>query len=191
MRNLGLKTLNVVPYYCHHTLPTMWEALNTISLSIWRTMCESGHRCTMWRKALAMSSRVANRLPRIGSLILGMRSSHRIKGAPAQVSSSSLDHGLILRGRSSIAVVQHYSADCGSPVVKVSDHARHVMSSSPVPLKTRHVGQRCTINLSRAETSSHWCGVVVMRGGYQLRCRSRHLTMVQNDEVRHQKHSCS
>ncbi|GFS61893.1 uncharacterized protein TNCV_2592101 [Trichonephila clavipes] len=37
--------------------------------------------------------------------------------------------------------------------------------SSPVPLKTRRVGQRCTLNLSRAETSSRWCGVVVRRGG--------------------------
>ncbi|GFX25454.1 hypothetical protein TNCV_1998551 [Trichonephila clavipes] len=33
---------------------------------------------------------------------------------------------------------------CGSPVVKVSNHGRHVMSSIPVPLKTRRVGQRCT-----------------------------------------------
>ncbi|GFU04185.1 tigger transposable element-derived protein 1 [Trichonephila clavipes] len=40
-----------------------------------------------------------------------------------------------------------------------------VTSSSPVPLKTRRVGQRCTLNLSRAETFSHWCGVVVRRGG--------------------------
>ncbi|GFS65313.1 uncharacterized protein TNCV_2451411 [Trichonephila clavipes] len=40
-----------------------------------------------------------------------------------------------------------------------------VTSSSPVPLKSRRVGQRCTLNLSRAETSSHWCGVVVRRGG--------------------------
>ncbi|GFS71451.1 uncharacterized protein TNCV_5051541 [Trichonephila clavipes] len=47
---------------------------------------------------------------------------------------------------------------CGSPVVKVLDHGRHVMSSRPVPLKTRRVGQRCTLNLSRAETSSRWCG---------------------------------
>ncbi|GFX77702.1 uncharacterized protein TNCV_1106191 [Trichonephila clavipes] len=38
-----------------------------------------------------------------------------------------------------------------------------VPSSSPVPLKTRHVGQRCTLNLSRAQTSSRWCGVVVRR----------------------------
>ncbi|GFS91492.1 hypothetical protein TNCV_1139311 [Trichonephila clavipes] len=41
---------------------------------------------------------------------------------------------------------------CDSPVVKVSDHGRHVMSSSPVPLKTHRVGQRCTLNLLRAET---------------------------------------
>ncbi|GFW01940.1 uncharacterized protein TNCV_3029091 [Trichonephila clavipes] len=39
-----------------------------------------------------------------------------------------------------------------------------VTSSSPVPLKTRRVGQRCTLNLSRAETSSRRCGVVVRRG---------------------------
>ncbi|GFY05907.1 hypothetical protein TNCV_4405721 [Trichonephila clavipes] len=53
----------------------------------------------------------------------------------------------------------------GGPVVKVSDHGRHVRSSSPVPLKTRRVGQRSTLNLSRAETSSRWCGVEVRRGG--------------------------
>ncbi|GFT25132.1 uncharacterized protein TNCV_180271 [Trichonephila clavipes] len=53
----------------------------------------------------------------------------------------------------------------GSPVVKVSDHGKHVMSSIPVPLKIRRVGQRCTLNLSRAEASSRWCGVVVRRGG--------------------------
>ncbi|GFU34636.1 uncharacterized protein TNCV_1993551 [Trichonephila clavipes] len=39
-----------------------------------------------------------------------------------------------------------------------------VTGSSLVPLKIRHVGQRCTLNLSRAETSSRWCGVVVRRG---------------------------
>ncbi|GFT26605.1 hypothetical protein TNCV_3604261 [Trichonephila clavipes] len=33
-----------------------------------------------------------------------------------------------------------------------------VMSSSPVPLKTRRVGQRCTLNLSRAQTSSRCVG---------------------------------
>ncbi|GFW04608.1 uncharacterized protein TNCV_2226261 [Trichonephila clavipes] len=54
---------------------------------------------------------------------------------------------------------------CGSPVVKISDHGRHVMSSSPMPLNTHCVGQRCSLNLSRAETSSRWCGVVVRREG--------------------------
>ncbi|GFX17923.1 uncharacterized protein TNCV_2293711 [Trichonephila clavipes] len=68
--------------------------------------------------------------------------------------------------------------------------AGFVTSSSPAPLKTRRVGQRCTLNLSRAETSSRWCGVVVRRG-CQLRCRPRHLTMVQNYVVRRQKPSCS
>ncbi|GFU41452.1 hypothetical protein TNCV_4586011 [Trichonephila clavipes] len=33
-----------------------------------------------------------------------------------------------------------------------------VTSLSPVPLKTRRVGQRCTLNLSRAEMSSRWTG---------------------------------
>ncbi|GFX21752.1 transposon Tf2-6 polyprotein [Trichonephila clavipes] len=40
-----------------------------------------------------------------------------------------------------------------------------VTSLSPEPLKTRRVGQRCMLNLSRAETSSRWCGVVFRRGG--------------------------
>ncbi|PRD29450.1 UNVERIFIED_CONTAM: hypothetical protein NCL1_29385 [Trichonephila clavipes] len=89
------------------------------------------------------------------------------------------------------SVVQQHQECCGSPVVKVSNHDRHVMSSSPVPLKTRRVGQRYMLNLSRAETSSSWCGVVVRRGGCQLRCRPCHLTMVQNDMVGRQKPSCS
>ncbi|GFY01430.1 uncharacterized protein TNCV_850381 [Trichonephila clavipes] len=46
---------------------------------------------------------------------------------------------------------------CGSLVVKISGHSLRVMSSSPVPLKTRRVGERCTLNLSRAH-ASRWCG---------------------------------
>ncbi|GFX25398.1 uncharacterized protein TNCV_1423831 [Trichonephila clavipes] len=87
---------------------------------------------------------------------------------------------------------------CGvAPVAAVAEWYRYrtvacfITGSSPVPLKTRRVGQRCTLNLSRAETSSRWCGVVVRRGGCQLRCRPRYLTMVQNYEVRRQKPSCS
>ncbi|GFU18153.1 hypothetical protein TNCV_1446941 [Trichonephila clavipes] len=43
--------------------------------------------------------------------------------------------------------------------------ADHVTSSSPVLLKTRRVEQRCTLNLWRAQTPSHWCSVVVRKGG--------------------------
>ncbi|GFU86497.1 uncharacterized protein TNCV_423131 [Trichonephila clavipes] len=68
---------------------------------------------------------------------------------------------------------------CGSAVVKVSDNGMYVMSSSPVPQKTRHVGQQCTLNLSRAEKSLSWCGMAVGRRRCQLRCRPRHLTLVQ------------
>ncbi|GFU68410.1 hypothetical protein TNCV_3077981 [Trichonephila clavipes] len=45
---------------------------------------------------------------------------------------------------------------CGSPVVKVSDHGRHVTSSSPVPPKTRRVGQRCTRELKRPPVGVVW-----------------------------------
>ncbi|GFU48329.1 pro-Pol polyprotein [Trichonephila clavipes] len=85
----------------------------------------------------------------------------------------------------------------GKEMAAVAEWYRHrivagfVTSSSPVPLKTRRVGQRCPLNLSRVETSSRWCGVVVRRGWCQLRCRPRHLTMVQNYVVRRQKPSCS
>ncbi|GFU82407.1 uncharacterized protein TNCV_2462901 [Trichonephila clavipes] len=50
-----------------------------------------------------------------------------------------------------------------------------VTSSSPIPLKTHRVGQRCTINLSRAETSSRWCDVVVRRGGVPAQVSSTSL----------------
>ncbi|GFT25833.1 uncharacterized protein TNCV_1517981 [Trichonephila clavipes] len=38
-----------------------------------------------------------------------------------------------------------------------------VTSSSSIPLKTRRVGQRCMLNLLRAQTSSRLCGVVIRR----------------------------
>ncbi|GFV95760.1 hypothetical protein TNCV_1728101 [Trichonephila clavipes] len=73
----------------------------------------------------------------------------------AQVSSSSLDRG----------------PSPTSPFIStVCEWSRYrivselVTSSSPVPLKTSRVWQRCTLNLSRAETSSRWWGVVVGRG---------------------------
>ncbi|GFW11470.1 uncharacterized protein TNCV_3809891 [Trichonephila clavipes] len=89
----------------------------------------------------------------------------------AQVSFSSLNRGSILRDPSPITTT-------------VTEWSRYrivaglLTSSSPVPLRTRRVGERCTFNLSRAQTSTLWC-------------RPRHLTMVQNYAVRRQKPSCS
>ncbi|GFV95096.1 hypothetical protein TNCV_3708911 [Trichonephila clavipes] len=53
--------------------------------------------------------------------------------------------------------------DRRSLVVKVLDRGWLVTSSSPLPLKTRRVGERCTLNLSRTQKSSR-C-VVVRRWG--------------------------
>ncbi|GFX58154.1 hypothetical protein TNCV_4049121 [Trichonephila clavipes] len=53
----------------------------------------------------------------------------------------------------------------GSLVVKVSDCGWYIMSSSPVPIKTYRGGERCTLNLSKAQASSRWCSVVVRRLG--------------------------
>ncbi|GFS91873.1 hypothetical protein TNCV_1930581 [Trichonephila clavipes] len=54
---------------------------------------------------------------------------------------------------------------CGSLVIKVSDRSWHVTSSSLVPLKTCRVGERCPFNLSKTQTPSRWCDLVVRRGG--------------------------
>ncbi|GFV84792.1 uncharacterized protein TNCV_4297741 [Trichonephila clavipes] len=75
------------------------------------------------------------------------------------------------------------------PVAAVAEWSKYrivaglVKSSRPVPLKTCRVRIQCKLNLSRAQTSFRWCSVVFRRGGYQLRCRPRHLTIVEKDEV--------
>ncbi|GFW54086.1 uncharacterized protein TNCV_3828941 [Trichonephila clavipes] len=110
--------------------------------------------------------------------------------------SRFLEH-LRAQGHVTLAVKKNRHLTLRQTLAAVAEWYRYrtvacfVTGSSPVPLKTRRVGQRCTLNLSRAETSSRWCGVVVRRGGCQLRCRPRHLTMVQNYVVRRQKPSCS
>ncbi|GFU12574.1 uncharacterized protein TNCV_4244841 [Trichonephila clavipes] len=92
-----------------------------------------------------------------------------------------------ITGGASLKPVSGQSVDDTDAQASYRTVACLVTGSSPVPPKTHRVGQRCTLNLSRAEPSSRWCGVVVRRGGCQLRCRPRHLTMVQNYVVRHQK----
>ncbi|GFW34160.1 hypothetical protein TNCV_288421 [Trichonephila clavipes] len=65
-------------------------------------------------------------------------------------------------------------------------HKGYLRSLTPTRFRKR---ERCTLNLSRAQTSSHWYGN--LKRGCQLRCRPRHLTMLQSYEVRRQKPSCS
>ncbi|GFV68048.1 uncharacterized protein TNCV_1873301 [Trichonephila clavipes] len=70
-----------------------------------------------------------------------------VRRGAAQVSYSSLDHDSELQAVAAVAEWYRYRTV-----------ACLVTCSSPVPLKTRRVGQRCTLNLSRAEMSSLWCG---------------------------------
>ncbi|GFU06458.1 transposable element Tcb1 transposase [Trichonephila clavipes] len=70
-----------------------------------------------------------------------------------------------------------------SLVVKVSHSGPACHGLQPITDEDRRVGERCALNLSRAQMSSPWCGVVVHRGSCQLRFRPRHLTIVQNYEI--------
>ncbi|GFX73496.1 hypothetical protein TNCV_3403071 [Trichonephila clavipes] len=101
---------------------------------------------------------------------------------------SSLPHytnGKRRRGRIAAEVIIPPDLVTLSPNFHIIPKEKGVTSSNPVPLKTRRVGERCTLNLLRAQMSSCWSGVVVKRG--QLKYRPRHLTMAQNYEVRLQK----
>ncbi|GFU00638.1 hypothetical protein TNCV_4818051 [Trichonephila clavipes] len=75
--------------------------------------------------------------------------------------------------------------------VKVTDSWLECHELEPSTAEDPPCWGRSTLNLLRAQTSSPWWGVIVRRGGRQLRCRPHHLTMVQNYEVRRQKPSSS
>ncbi|GFX30011.1 hypothetical protein TNCV_2617221 [Trichonephila clavipes] len=62
------------------------------------------------------------------------------------------------------------------------------MSSRLVSLKTRRVEEPMNIILVGAQTSFCWCRVEGRRGGCQLKCHPRHLTIVQNDELLQDNH---
>ncbi|GFW53535.1 hypothetical protein TNCV_4814411 [Trichonephila clavipes] len=51
-------------------------------------------------------------------------------------------------------IVRYYGTAAVAKWYRYRTRACLVTSSSPVPLKTHRVGQRCMLNLSRAETSS-------------------------------------
>ncbi|GFV01938.1 hypothetical protein TNCV_4978891 [Trichonephila clavipes] len=55
-----------------------------------------------------------------------------------------------------------------NPVATVAEWSGRIVAglvTSPVTLKTRRAEKLCTLNLSRAQSSSRWCGVVVRRRG--------------------------
>ncbi|GFW60721.1 hypothetical protein TNCV_570671 [Trichonephila clavipes] len=53
--------------------------------------------------------------------------------------------------------------------ISSNPRGRRVMNTNLVPMKTRIVGERCVLNLSKAQVSSRWCGS--LGRGCQLRCR--------------------
>ncbi|GFV50531.1 uncharacterized protein TNCV_2097091 [Trichonephila clavipes] len=134
----------------------------------------SGWYC---RAAVSESSVIEDTPQRIEKLVHVKAMDKFGQRKTALVSSSSLDHDSKLQGQPLKALLLLQSATYVKYIVlrkvnvsEVAEWYRYrtvacfVTSSSPVSLKTRRVGQRCTLNLSRAETSSRWCGVVVRRG---------------------------
>ncbi|GFX53842.1 uncharacterized protein TNCV_1597881 [Trichonephila clavipes] len=79
-----------------------------------------------------------------------LNSCHGVISEPDLLGTSDSE---ILEGFSDQGVVAAVAEWYGYRIV-----ACLVTSSNPVPLKIHRVGQRCTLNLSRAETSSRWCG---------------------------------
>ncbi|GFV24874.1 hypothetical protein TNCV_883421 [Trichonephila clavipes] len=64
--------------------------------------------------------------------------------------------------------------------------AGFITNSSPVPLKTRHVRQRCTLNLWTAQTSSRCCQVIYSQFGLAIhqndhQARRRFVEWAQNE----------
>ncbi|GFY04429.1 uncharacterized protein TNCV_4415171 [Trichonephila clavipes] len=116
-------------------------------------------------------------------LVFPIRVSHGRKqryGTPKFVSIFRLRVPYSYRGR-------------GSLVVKVTDSWSTCHEFEPNTAEDPPC--RGAMHVKSVESSNVlpfvWCGVVVRRGACQLRCRPRHLTMVQNYEVHPQKPSSS
>ncbi|GFX64286.1 hypothetical protein TNCV_1500101 [Trichonephila clavipes] len=62
-------------------------------------------------------------------------------------------------------ILQHFESSRGSLLVKVTDSWPACHEFELVPLKTLRLGERFTLNLSRAQTSSRWCGGEISKGG--------------------------
>ncbi|GFU80595.1 hypothetical protein TNCV_534691 [Trichonephila clavipes] len=76
------------------------------------------------------------------------------------ISSSDLLPFVVLKGMITGHHIRSILADHFHPIFKTLFPGRCSVfqNDNPPPF------HRCTLNLSRAQTSSHWCGVVVRRG---------------------------
>ncbi|GFW60855.1 hypothetical protein TNCV_2672761 [Trichonephila clavipes] len=105
----------------------------------------------------------------------GLTAPKRVRGAPKtqdngellpirEIANAILPQNLSESGGLEVTCPLRKPKVVGSIPAAVAEWYRYrivaclVACSSPVALKTRRVGQRCTLNLSRAETSSRWCG---------------------------------
>ncbi|GFU28810.1 hypothetical protein TNCV_469591 [Trichonephila clavipes] len=132
MTKLGLKTLNVVPCYTVTTRCQLCRSHRIPSASAFATPCVN--RVTCWRTTLAMSSRVVNCLPRIGSLILvmGSMSPGEMPGEYGGCSNSSHPTVGVAAVRTLLYVVLHC---CAGLLYYLHDPdiypERHVVPVSP------------------------------------------------------------
>ncbi|GFS62794.1 integrase catalytic domain-containing protein [Trichonephila clavipes] len=129
--------------------------------------CEGGNSLDAWVKSVRiLTVKVPNRPEVWAFFFASLERAFVSKNVPEKFKSEIL---LNLLGEKASNVLTYVTDD--ELVAAVAEWYRYrivaclVTSSSSVPLKTRREGQRCTLNLSRAETSSRWCGVVVRRGG--------------------------
>ncbi|GFX75765.1 hypothetical protein TNCV_2237371 [Trichonephila clavipes] len=102
-------------------------------------------------------------------VLLDFFSNHQRKIEKSLKNSINLKYEAISVPQDSVRIVkktqERKSSTCYLLITK------GVTSSRAVPLKTRRVGERCMLNLSRAQTSSCWSGVVVKRGQHKYRPR--------------------
>ncbi|GFV14318.1 hypothetical protein TNCV_807501 [Trichonephila clavipes] len=82
------------------------------------------------------------------------------------------------------AIVQFLSHGCDSRVVKVSDRGWPCHELEPCTTKDPPCRQRCSLNQSRAQTSSRCCGVVVTRWGASAETMTRRKGL-NPDEIAH------
>ncbi|GFV63581.1 hypothetical protein TNCV_2195551 [Trichonephila clavipes] len=149
-------------HFLHHENPPTWAGIEPAILGL-QGQCLNQFSCVIQPPGQPIGVTVHFTQQPIREQPLSSQPSqklfqiHHPDEAPKPCLPDPIDHPIAVMPPSRIS--GHISL-----VIKVSDRAWHVMSSNPVPPKTRRVEQRCTLNLSRAQASSRWCSVVIRRG---------------------------